>query len=282
MNLQALLAHRFPKQRVAYGAKDAILYALSVGAGADPLDPDQLRLVYEPELRPLPTLASVLAHSSGWLADPRFEVDYPRMLHGEQHLAVHRTLPPRADVEAQYSVPAVLDKGAGKGALVYFEKRLTDAASGEPLCTLHSTLFLRGDGGCGGFGTPPLQLPAGAPAREFTDEIKIASSAALLYRLNGDLNPIHVDPLAARKVGFDRPILHGLCTYGTVSYMLIRTLCGYDPSRLRSLGARFTAPVFPGETLRLEGARGSDEIHFQASVPERGQVVLAQGLARIA
>jgi hypothetical protein len=282
MKLEALLAHRFPRQRVAYGSRDAILYALSVGVGTDPLDPDQLRLVYERELRPLPSLATVLAQPSGWLADPRFEVDYPKLLHGEQHLAVDRPLPPRGEVEAEYRVAAVVDKGAGRGALVYFEKRLSDAASGESLCTLHSTLFLRGDGGCGGFGTPPVELPPAAAAHEFTDEIRISSRAALWYRLNGDLNPIHVDPHVAKRAGFDRPILHGLCTYGTVGYMLIRTLCGHDPSRLRSLGARFTAPVFPGETLRLEGGHGPEGIHFQVLVPERGQVVLAQGLARIA
>ena len=116
----------------------------------------------------------------------------------------------------------------------------------------------------------------------FADEIRTPINAALLYRLNGDLNPIHVDPDAARKAGFDRPILHGLCTYGVVGYLLTRTVCGHDPARLRSFGARFSSPVYPGETIRIEGSRDADAVHFQALVPERNQVVLSQGYARIA
>ncbi len=136
--------------------------------------------------------------------------------------------------------------------------------------------------GCGSFGTPPDPLPAPAAGTpEFSDEIKTSVGAALLYRLNGDLNPIHVDPVASAKAGFERPILHGLCTYGVVGYLLTRTVCGNDPSRLRSLGARFSSPVFPGETIRVEGMRADGGVHFQASVPERQQVVLSQGFARI-
>jgi acyl dehydratase len=280
MNLQALLDHRFTPQRITYGPKDTILYALSVGVGADP---DQLRMVYEKNLCALPTMAAVLAHPGAWIANPAFEIDYPKLLHGEQNLTVQRPLPPRGEIEANYRIPAVVDKGKGKGALVYFEKELTDAAVGELLCTVSSTLFLRADGGCGSFGSPPPSLPAEAPESDgFSDEIRTPVNAALLYRLNGDLNPIHVDPDAARKAGFDRPILHGLCTYGVVGYLLTRTVCEHDPSRLKSLGARFSSPVFPGESIRIEGSRGGDEVRFRAIVPERNQVILSQGFARIA
>jgi acyl dehydratase len=120
-----------------------------------------------------------------------------------------------------------------------------------------------------------------APAPEFFDELRTPLNAALLYRLNGDLNPIHADPVAARKAGFERPILHGLCTYGVVGYLLTRTVCGHDPARLLSLGARFTSPVYPGETIRVEGTRNGDSVRFQATVPERNQIVLSQGYARI-
>jgi acyl dehydratase len=196
---------------------------------------------------------------------------------------VHRDLPPAGEVEATYRVPAVVDKGPGKGALVYFEKQLRDAASGELLCTVLSTLFLRSDGGCGSFGSPPFALPSEPLARvDFADEICTPCNAGLLYRLNGDLNPIHVDPQAARQAGFERPILHGLCTYGVAGYLLTRTVCGHDPARLKSLGARFTAPVYPGETIRVEGCRDADGVRFQALVPERRQQVLAQGCAQIA
>jgi acyl dehydratase len=283
MNLEALQDHRFPAQRVSYGHRDSILYSLSVGVGADPLDANQLRFAYEQNLEALPTMAAVLAHPGAWIANPAFQVDFFKLLHGEQNLIVHRALPAKADIEASYRVPAVVDKGAGKGALVYFEKRLTDVASGEKLCTVLSTLFLRGDGGCGSFGIPPPALPA-APVSpvEFSVELKTSISAALLYRLNGDLNPIHVDPSAAAKAGFDQPILHGLCTYGVAGYLLVKTVCGSDPTKLRSLGVRFSSPVFPGETLRIEGSRRAEGVHFQASVPERNLVVLSQGFAALA
>jgi hypothetical protein len=282
MDLRALREHQFPLNRLAYTDRDTMLYALSVGAGSDPLDANQLRLVYEKELCALPTMAAVLAQPGAWIANPRFGVNFVKLLHGEQNLVVHRPLKPHGEIEASYRVAAVVDKGEGKGALVYFEKQLKDAASGESLCAVSSTLFLRADGGCGSFGTAPDALPA-SPGGTFErlDELKTPLGAALLYRLNGDRNPIHVDPAAATKAGFDRPILHGLCTYGVVGYLLVRTICGHDPTRLRSLGVRFSSPVFPGETIRLEGIRGPGGVHFQATVPERSQVVLSQGYAGI-
>jgi len=283
MKLEALLAHRFPPQRIQYGPKDAILYALSVGAGSDPADPAQLQLVYEQGLKVLPTLAAVLAHPGAWIANPLFEVNFLKLLHGEQDLTVHQPLPASGEVEATYCVPAVVDKGEDKGALVYFEKQLRAAGGGELLCTVSSTLFLRADGGCGSFGTPPGGLPAMPSSRvEFSDQLTTPLNSALLYRLNGDLNPIHADPVAADKAGFERPILHGLCTYGVAGYLLTRSVCGHDPARLKSLGARFSAPVYPGETIRIEGCRSEGAVHFQATVPERQTVVLSQGYARIA
>jgi acyl dehydratase len=282
MNLNALRDHRFPLQRVTYTDRDTILYALSVGVGADPLDANQLRLAYEKNLASLPTMAAVLAHPGMWVAEPQFEVNYLKLLHGEQNLTVHAPLPPQGELDASYRVVAVVDKGAEKGALAYFEKELRNAANGELLCTVSSTLFLRADGGAGSFGTPPPALPTGEPGKvDFTDEIATKIDSALLYRLNGDRNPIHVDPAAAAKAGFTRPILHGLCTYGAVGYMLVRTVCGHDPARLRSLGVRFSSPVYPGETIRIEGSRTAEGVYFNATVPARQQPVLTSGFARI-
>jgi acyl dehydratase len=282
VNLEALRDHRFPVTRVAYTDKDTILYALSVGAGTDPCDPRQLRLVFERELCALPTIAAVLAHPGAWITDPRFGVNYSKLLHGEQQLIVHRPIAPAGEIDASYRIAAIVDKGEGKGALVYFEKRLHDAQSSELLCTVRSTLFLRGDGGGGSFGTPPEPLPVTPDVKlERLDELKTSIDAALLYRLNGDRNPIHADPTAAAKAGFDRPILHGLCTFGVVGYLLTRTVCNHDPTRLNSLGVRFSSPVFPGETIRLEAARSSEEVFFRATVPERDEVVLSQGFARM-
>jgi len=282
VNLAALRDHHFPVTRVVYSDRDTILYALSVGAGTIPHDPRELRFVYENELCALPTIAAVLAHPGAWIADPVFGVNYPKLLHGEQQLIVHRPLAAAGEIEASYRITAVVDKGEDKGALVHFEKRLHDAVSSELLCTVRSTLFLRGDGGAGSFGTPPEPLPATPDMKlERLDELRTSIGAALLYRLNGDRNPIHADPAAAAKAGFDRPILHGLCTYGVVGYLLTRTVCDYDPARLLSIGARFSSPVFPGETIRLEAARRSDEVFFRATVPERDEVVLSQGFALV-
>lgn len=283
MNLRALQEHRFDVQRLSYSDRDTMLYALSVGAAADPLDERELRLVYERNLSALPTMAAVLAHPGPWISQSKFAVDFVKLLHGEQNLTVHRPLPAQGEIEARYRVSAVVDKGQDKGALVFFEKDLTDVQSGERLCTVSSTLFLRGDGGCGSFGTPPEGMPAAAPdGFQIIGELKTDRRAALWYRLNGDRNPIHVDPGTAAQAGFREPILHGLCTYGCAGYLLVRHVCEYDTTRLRGFGARFSAPVFPGETLRLEGARTSDGICFQAVVPERGQTVLSQGFARLA
>jgi acyl dehydratase len=282
MNLEALKAHRFEPKRVKYTWKDTALYNFSVGGGADPLDEKELTFVYEKKLTALPTIAAVLAQPGAWIADPKFEVNFLKLLHGEQTLEVHNPIPPEGEIEGSYAVQAVVDKGKDKGALVVFEKKLTDVASNQQLCTVTSTLFLRADGGCGNYGTPPAPQPT-PPTKEFAPigEVKTGERWALLYRLNGDLNPIHIDPTAGKKAGFERPILHGLCTYGVVGYILTRTFCDYDTSRLQSLNVRFSSPVYPGETIRVEGVRDGGNVYFQAVVTERNQVVLSNGLARI-
>lgn len=283
MNLDALVRHRFEPKTSRYTARDTILYALSVGAGTEAAAADELGLVYEENLQPLPTMAAVLAHPGLWIAAPEFAVTVSRLLHGEQRLDVERPLPPEGEIVAEYGVHSVVDKGEGKGALVYFEKRIADAATGQHLCTATQALFLRADGGCGNYGVAPPPLVEDALDKpEFTAELHTASYAALLYRLNGDRNPIHVDPAAARAAGFERPILHGLCTYGVVGYLLTRSVCNYQPQRIQSLAARFISPVFPGETIRVEGRRDGAQLHFRASVPARKQVVLSHGIARIA
>ena len=284
MNLQALLAHRFPSKRISYGPKDTILYALSVGVGADPSDPDQLRMVYERNLFALPTMAAVLAHPGAWIANPAFEVDFPKLLHGEQNLTVHRPLPAEGAIEASYRVPAVVDKGAGKGALVYFEKSLTDVASGELLCTVSSTLFLRADGGCGSHGTPPPALSRG-PARIGgvlgRDQDPGQRCAALPAqrrpepdtrrsgrRPQGRVRPS--DP--ARPLHLWRGRLSADAHQSATTIRRVSALSAHGSARR----------CFPGESIRIEGSRDADVVRFQALVPERNQVVLSQGYARIA
>ncbi len=284
MNLEAVRDYQFPVLQCRYTAKDTCLYALSVGAGESPLDAKALRFVYEKQLQALPTMASVLGTPEPWIRNAEIGINYRKLLHGEQSLSIHRALPAEGLVEAHHRVLAVEDRGDQIGAVLHFERQIFDAESGVLLCTVTAALVLRGDGGCGSFGAMPPSARA-APSNllstppDFVDAVQTSERAALLYRLNGDLNPLHVDPEAAQTAGFDRPILHGLCTYGMAGYRIVRGLCDHDASRLRSLQVRFKSPVYAGETLQIEGWRVSGGLHFQATVPARQKVVLSHGYA---
>jgi acyl dehydratase len=199
MNLDALIHRKFPPITQRYDAKDTILYALGVGVGADPVDPVQLPYVYERHLRILPSQSSVLAFPGMWLDDPALGVNFPKVLFGEQGVTFERPLKPTATIRGEYEVLGVEDKGPEKGAVVYFEKRIVDDADGGLICRVHSTYFLRADGGCGSWGKslPALAaLPERAPDKVI--EIATISRQALIYRLNGDYNPIHAIPRRRR------------------------------------------------------------------------------------
>jgi acyl dehydratase len=281
MDLERLTTRRFPTQEQRYETKDTILYALGVGAGRDPTDAKELPFVYETQLQIVPSQASVLAYPGFWLSDPDLQVDWVRLLHGEQAITFERPLPPTGAVKGEYEVLGVDDKGEGKGAIVFFEKRLRET-TGELICRVRSTYFLRGDGGCGSWGEA-LAAPSPLPEREpdVLIEQPTSVSQALIYRLNGDYNPVHIDPAVAGKAGFAAPILHGLCTYGIACYALVQHLCKGDPSRLKELAVRFSRPVFPGETIQLELFLDEPAVRFRARVKERNEVVLDRGLARI-
>ncbi|MCW5731240.1 MAG: MaoC family dehydratase N-terminal domain-containing protein [Alphaproteobacteria bacterium] len=274
---------RFPEIEHSYRAKDTILYALGLGLGHDPMDEKQLRFVYEDGLKALPTLAVVLGYPGFWLKNPETGADWRRVLHGEQGLVLHRPLPAEGTVIGRARVIEIFDKGKEKGALMYSTREVFDKASGDLLCTLNSTTFMRGDGGFGGPGGPtrdPHPLPE-RPA-DLSLDLPTLAQAALIYRLSGDYNPLHADPKVARSAGFDRPILHGLCTYGIAGHALLRLLCDYEPARLRRMDCRFSSPVYPGETIRTEVWREAEgRAAFRCSVPERKVVVLNNGLAEI-
>lgn len=278
MNLDAFREHLFEPLIIQYSDREAILYALSLGVCKDPLNHRELPFVYEKNLVTLPSMATVLAYPGAWITASKFGINFVKLLHGEQRAEFHRPLPLGRDLRCEYRISAVVDKGAEKGALVYFDKMLFDALCGDHLCTVSSTYFLRADGGAGGFGEAPEALPV-VPNRaaDFIDEISISLRTALLYRLNGDRNPIHADPEIAQKAGFQAPILHGLCTYGICGYSILRQAFDYDVARMGSLGLRFSSPVFPGETLRIEGWKTAQGIAFQASVTERDQRVISNG-----
>lgn len=278
-----LMQLQFPEVHDTYSERDTMLYALSLGVGADPTAAEQLKLVYEKELHALPTMCVVLAHPGFWPRDLDSGLDFTKIVHGGQCLTMHRALPPAGRVIGRSRIRDIIDKGEGKGALIYFERQLRDAGTDEPLCTMEQTLFCRGDGGMGGSGhSPPAVHPVPQRTPDFSVSHELLPQSALLYRLNGDMNPLHADPGIAKKAGFDRPILQGLATYGVAGLALVNSLCDGEPERLRGLGVRFTAPVYPGETLLLEIWREDEISTVRVSVPARGVVAIDNGRATLA
>jgi acyl dehydratase len=265
----------------SWDSKDALLYAVGVGAGlGDPLQ--ELEFTTENcegvEQQVLPTYAVLLAQApmGGSLGD----FDRAMLVHAEQYFELHRPLPVAGTVRTTSTVTGIYDKGSG--ALVVTENVAVDAATGEPLVTSRSGAFIRGQGGFGGPRStdPPWQLPDRAPDHQVVRETR--PEQALLYRLSGDRNPLHVDPKFAARGGFSQPILHGLCTYGVTGRALLRVLCDGDPARFRSMSGRFTRPVLPGEPLTISIWReeGSDTALFQAARTD-GEVVIDRGRVQI-
>ncbi len=273
----ALMAYSIPEVRQNRTQRDTILYALSIGFGTDPMDPRQLDFVdHHRTLRAVPSMAVVLGHPGLWAANPDTGIDALHIVHGEQSITLHAPLPAEGPVIGRTRVTGLVDKGPGRGALMYSEKQVLDG-DGRLLATTESTTFLRGDGGYGGPSAPvrpPHPVPEGIP--DICVDLPTRPEQALYYRLNGDDNPLHADPDFAARAGFPRPILHGLCTMGVVVHALLRALCDYDPAALRSVGLRFSAPVYPGETIRTEIWRNGS---FRARVTERDVVVVNNGLA---
>ncbi len=284
IDYEKLKAWTLPETEQTWTWQDSSLYALGVGLGHDHIDADQLRFVYEKDMLALPTMAVVLGANSFWLRDPATGVDWKRVLHGEEKLEIHAPIPHEGRFVSRMAVEEIIDKGEGKGALILIKRTVHDAASGDLLATVRRTTFARGDGGFGG----PAGLKAPEPHRLPEDrgpdrvcDLPTLPQQALIYRLNGDANPLHADPDVAADAGFPRPILHGLCTFGIAGHALLKTLCGYDPARLKRFDVRFSAPVFPGETIRTEMWVDGGTVSFRARVVERDVVVLNNGLAEI-
>ena len=279
---QKLLAWRFDDLEHAYTARDTILYALGLGCGSDPTDESELRFVYEEKLAALPTMAVVLGYPGFWLRDERTGVDWRKVLHGEQGVVLHKPLPTSGTVIGKTRVTGIVDKGADKGSLMFSERDVVDKKTGALLATLSSTTVLRGNGGYGG-PTPPVPEPHPLPSRtpDIVLDLKTLPQAALIYRLSGDYNPLHADPAIARAAGFERPILHGLCTFGVAGRAILSACCGNDPTRLKEIRVRFSAPVFPGETISTEIWRDGHVISFRARVEPRNVVVLNNGRASV-
>lgn len=282
-----LLNRRFDPVEHRYDERDCMLYALGCGLGTDALDEGPLRYVHEGAaggLRALPTLINVLGYGGFWADRPDTGIDWRRLVHAEQAIVLHRPLAAQGHVIGRNRVTGLHDKGADRGALMLQERAVTDAASGEPIATVTQTTMLRGDGGFGGAHGAPLAAPHAVPDRapDAVCDLPTLPQAALLYRLNGDFNPLHADPAVARAAGFPRPILHGLATMGVALHAVLKTLLGYDADAVRGMRVRFTAPVLPGETLRTELWRDGTVVSLRTTVLERGTVVLDAGRVDLA
>jgi acyl dehydratase len=277
-----LLTLQIPAVEHSYGPKDCILYALGLGLGQDPLNADELAFVYEKNLKVLPTFALMQGYAAYWLRQPDLGVTWSKVVHGEQGLILHEPVAPQGTVIGCTRILDVVDKGAGKGALVFSEREISDKASGRRLATLRQTTFCRADGGFGGpkRDTPPPQaLPDRAP--DGICDLPTRPEMALIYRLSGDTNPLHVDPDFAQAAGYPRPILHGLASFGVAGHALLKAVCGYDPTRLIAMAGRFSAPVFPGETIRTEFWRDGSVLSFRARVKERDVIAINNGRAEV-
>ena len=289
ISAQFLRDRKFPELVSHYHQRDAALYALGLGLSTDPLDEADLRFTFEAAatgFQVMPTFAVTLGHPGFWLKDADVGADWVRLVHGEQRLELYCPLPVAASVSGRNRVTHVIDKGPGKGAIVVVERRLHDTDSGAPIARMEQVIFLRGDGGFpagerSDAALAPLPKP---PQTAPTHQVSYVTAAnlALIYRLASDPNPLHADPAVARKAGFKRPILHGLATYGIGARALIACLCAGQAHRLRAIAARFSAPVYPGDTLRIDIWSLGETAHFEITAIERNVEVVRCGVAQIA
>lgn len=273
----ALKALRSENVRYAWTERDSLLYALAVGMGRDPLDRRELPFVWEgPGLRTLPTQAVTVARQNlTWSSG----LDVPRILHGGQTLTLHRPLPPEGEILADHCITAVHDRGPGRGAIIELATRARQAVDGVPLFDIAQTLVARGDGGIGGPSTRPSQ-PHPMPTRppDLVCQDQTHPEQALLYRLTGDRNLIHVDPELAVQMGFRAPILHGSCTLAIACRAILASVCDYDDARIASIGCRFSAIGYPGETLETAIWVDGHAVSYRVRVVERDTVILDHGL----
>lgn len=284
MDLDHVIARRFAPIHQSYGWRDCALYALGLGIGDAPLDEDELAYVYEGrDQRAVASMCVTLGWPPLWIAEPQAGIAWTKALHGEERFTLHRPLPISGSIRADHRVSAIKDKGPTRGALLYFDTELFDTASGERLASLRATEFLRGDGGCGDYGTPPGEI-----ARISADAKPSASityctpyQAALLYRLvSRDYMPIHADPIIAREAGFDRPISHGLNTMGLACRAILKRYAPGRPERISAMAVRFVSPAYPGDTIRIDMFEEGKAVRFQAWAVERQVMVLDRGECR--
>ncbi|XP_052168810.1 enoyl-CoA hydratase 2, peroxisomal isoform X1 [Oryza glaberrima] len=289
---EAVLSHSFPEVSFAYDERDVALYALGVGAcGADAVDEKELHLVYhrdgQPHIKALPTFASLFpfknSNGLGIVDVPGLNFDASLLLHGQHYIEIYKPIPSRANVVNKTKIAGLHDKG--KATILEIETTTHVKDSGEVLCMNRSTIYLRG---AGGFSDPSrpysyasyptnqvsrISIPNSAPSAVYEDQTQ--QSQALLYRLSGDYNPLHSDPMVAQVAGFTRPILHGLSSLGFAIRAVIKSFCNGDPTAVKSIFGRFLLHVYPGETLVTEMWLQGQRVLYQTKVKERNRAVLS-------
>jgi len=258
-----------------------ILYHLGIGAGDPPTDPNELAYTYERNLKVLPSFGVIPAFGSlgGVGQVPGLQFNPALLLHGEQDLEIRKPIPVEGEVETNGKVAGIYDKG--KAALVVLETETKLKGEAEPLFVNRFSLFLRGEGGFGGESGPPAGNEAPNRAPDGTVESKTLPQQALLYRLSGDKNPLHADPEFAKMGGFDRPILHGLCSFGVVCKAVVDHALGGDTGKVARCQARFAGVVFPGETIVTSFWREGNTILVAAQTKERGTPVITNAAITI-
>jgi len=280
INYEQLMAMKNFGQKFSYQDRDVMLYAYGIGMGSDPMDENELPFVNEAAaiprpLKVVPTFASVAAYGA---EAGRMNLKYDMLVDGERDIIFHKPLATAAHITADCSVLAVYDKGKNRGAVIR-QQTLLKNSGGELLATLITSYFARGDGGFGGPSgdpTEPLRMPNRKP--DSTIDIDTRPDQALIYRLCGDRNPLHSDPEFAKRAGFPRPILHGMCTYGITCRGILQTYADYDPSAFRRHAARFSSPVYPGDTVTVEMWKDGHTILFEAKVKARDVTVVKNGV----
>lgn len=271
-------------QRFAWSDRDVILYHIGIGMGRDPLDQSELAFVNEAneeasELKVVPTFASVAA----WGASPGHIDTNPLLsVDGERTITFGKPLRSKGNIVVDADILGAYDKGPGKGAIIDRRFVIRDE-QGDEVANIVATRFARGDGGFGGPPGPrrePHQVPSRTP--DFSLDFVTDPNQALIYRLCGDRNPLHSDPAFAQRAGFERPILHGLCTYGITCRAVLQTYADFDPKAFRSHGARFSAPVYPGDTVTVDLWEDTRVVSFEARVKARKSTVIKNGKAVLA
>jgi acyl dehydratase len=274
INVEAMLAAELPHDDAVWNEDAVILYHLGLGAGAAFTDPRELEYTFEAKLKVLPSFAvvPVFATMRHVFSIPGVEVNRLAVVHGEHEIVIHRPLPRAAEVRTRTRISNVFDRGTG--AVVEIENTTTATGETAPLFTNIWSLFVRGEGGFGGASGPKSDVTAPTRAPDAQVALPILPQQHLIYRLSGDKTLFHVDPEIARQAGFEKPIMHGLCSYGMVCKALVDSLLESDVTRVARFRARFARPVFPGETILVSAWREGGRIVATTQTKERGTPVV--------